>query len=701
MPSATTSIASYARDLVRTYSRYVVYDRVVPNIEDGLKPVQRRLLWSMYLLRVFANSNYVKSAKIVGDTIGNWHPHGDSACYGALVSLTHKRYPLVDGSGNFGTPTDPPAAARYTEARLTELGQHLFDYIDVAPTSSNYLNTADEPVVLDTSVPVLLMNGSEGVAVGIAENIPPHNMHEVIAACMARLGGSTPEDALRCILGPDYGSGVVVSSADDVRHLYEHGSGTLRYRCAYNFDQDDGVNCLVVTEYAPHFNPARFIVRCNDLVAAGHLISVADETSSVGPCIRVEYSDHAVVRDKVIPLLYTSVNHFFFVLCENEDNVQQTTLVGLIDYFLARRRKVETRVLRKRLAELSTEKGLLKAVLSAADKIDGVLRVLRTKKKPVSEIASMLGVSKAHAVHVSNASLRSFSKSNTDRLKARLVRIKAEVHDVNDKLSNIDAIIENKLCALDKLSDKRGMSVVDVPPAQAEGTLTWVYFDGKSIKTVSEDKIALLCGLPVQASDSVSLVYYDGHVKHMRLYDIGQRGLTLPGVVAVVPDTYQTMVVVDATGLAGIVDVKQNVNEYIAFKNAGDIVSAVGVDVDDALLVSCSGTVRKNRYLKPGQASKWSKRRGCAGRVLMTQQKDVRVAPVRPGERVVYVGPRVRTVVDPVIISRYKNGTMYVVGERNLLVTDNGVSMLDMDATIDAIISKRVPVNAVHPIGKQ
>src|SRR5690606_20449469 len=259
------SLAEFTEQAYLNYSMYVIMDRALPHIGDGLKPVQRRIIYAMSELGLKASAKYKKSARTVGDVIGKFHPHGDSAAYEAMVLMAQPfsyRYPLVDGQGNWGSPDDPKsfAAMRYTESRLTafsdlllgELGQGTADW------KPNFDGTLDEPMVLPAQVPHVLLNGTTGIAVGMATDLPPHNLQEVVSACIHLL--DQPQASVRelCehIKGPDYPTdGEIISSREDIISAYETGRGSIRMRAVWTKEDGD----IIITALPHQASPARIL----------------------------------------------------------------------------------------------------------------------------------------------------------------------------------------------------------------------------------------------------------------------------------------------------------------------------------------------------------------------------------------------------------------------------------------------------------
>src|SRR5207253_4973484 len=261
------------------YSMSVIIGRALPDVRDGLKPVHRRILYHMHDMGLLHNRKYVKCAKVVGETMGKYHPHGDAALYDAMVRMAQPfslRYPLVDGYGNFGSVDgDPPAAMRYTEARLTRVAQELLgelrdQTVDFRP---NYASTAEEPVVLPAQFPNLLVNGVSGIAVGMATNIPPHNLKEIAHALGALRDDRelTLEKILKRIHGPDFPTGgVILNSAEEIRHIYATGQGTIKLRGTYE-PHPERAHALIITSIPYGIEKDALVERIGELIAKGQV----------------------------------------------------------------------------------------------------------------------------------------------------------------------------------------------------------------------------------------------------------------------------------------------------------------------------------------------------------------------------------------------------------------------------------------------
>ncbi|MEX1236701.1 MAG: DNA gyrase subunit A, partial [Pseudomonadales bacterium] len=278
----TVSLKQYTENAFLNYAMYVINDRALPHIGDGLKPVQRRIVYAMSELRLNADAKYMKSARTVGDVIGKYHPHGDSASYGAMVLMAQSfsyRYPLIDGQGNWGSPDDPKsyAAMRYTESKLTRYAEVLLSELAFGTVewTANFDGTMEEPLTLPARLPNILLNGGTGIAVGMATDIPPHNLKEVTSACIRLLDKpkSTVRDLCEHISGPDFPTGAeIISSKKDIQQIYESGRGMIRSRAVYQVEGGD----IVVTGLPFQVSGTRILEQIAGQMQAKKLPMVVD-----------------------------------------------------------------------------------------------------------------------------------------------------------------------------------------------------------------------------------------------------------------------------------------------------------------------------------------------------------------------------------------------------------------------------------------
>ena len=382
------------------YAMSVIASRALPDVRDGLKPVQRRILYSMIELNNGPDKPHRKCARIVGDTMGKYHPHGDSSIYGALVNMAQEwstRYPLVDGHGNFGSVDgDGAAAMRYTEARLSKISMDLTadinkDTVDFAP---NFDETEKEPVVLPARFPNLLVNGTSGIAVGMATNIPPHNLHEVISAVVKIIddqieetGETTIEDILEIIKGPDFPTGAEILGTRGIEEAYRTGRGKIRVRAISNIEpMQNGKNRIVITELPYMVNKARLIEKIAELVKdkkIDGITDLADQSSREGMRVCIELR-RDVNPNVILNQLYkhTQLQDTFGVimlaLVNNEPKVMN--ILDMLNYYLKHQEEVVTRRTQYELNKAEERAHILQGLLIALDNIDRVIQIIRGSK---------------------------------------------------------------------------------------------------------------------------------------------------------------------------------------------------------------------------------------------------------------------------------------------------------------------------------
>ena len=379
------------------YAMSVIVARALPDVRDGLKPVHRRILYSMNENGILYNTPTKKSARIVGDVMGKYHPHGDSSIYGALVRMAQEwsmRYMLVDGQGNFGSiDGDPPAAMRYTEARLKQISNEMVadidkDTVDMDPT---YDNEGQEPSVLPAKIPNLLVNGSNGIAVGMATNMPTHNLREVLDGCMAYIDNTdiTIEELMQYIKAPDFPLGGTIYGYNGVKEAYTTGRGSIILRADTVIEEDaKGHNVIVATTVPYGVNKSEMIKKTANLVKEGKIegiLDIRDESDKDG--IRVVY----VLRNDVVPNVilnklfqFTELQSSFAVnnIALVHGRPQLLNLKQLIQYFVEHREEVVTRRTQFEMAEAEKRAHILAGLLRAIDIIDEIVALIRASKTP-------------------------------------------------------------------------------------------------------------------------------------------------------------------------------------------------------------------------------------------------------------------------------------------------------------------------------
>ena len=394
------------------YAMSVIAARALPDVRDGLKPVQRRVLYSMIELNNGPDKPHRKCARIVGDTMGKYHPHGDSSIYGALVNMAQDwstRYPLVDGHGNFGSVDgDGAAAMRYTEARLSKISMEMLadinkDTVDFVP---NFDETEKEPSVLPSRFPNLLVNGTSGIAVGMATNIPPHNLREVIGAVVKIIDNRVEEDRdtsideiLDIVKGPDFPTGAEILGTSGINEAYRTGRGKIRVRSVTNIESmANGKNRIVVTELPFMVNKARLIEKIAELVKDKRIdgiTHIADESSREGMRINIELRKD-VNPNVILNQLYkhTQLQDTFGVimlaLVNNEPRV--LNLLDMLKYYLRHQEDVVTRRTKYELNKAEERAHILKGLLIALDNIDRVIEIIRGSANVQDAKASLTAV---------------------------------------------------------------------------------------------------------------------------------------------------------------------------------------------------------------------------------------------------------------------------------------------------------------------
>ncbi|MEG0188701.1 MAG: DNA gyrase subunit A, partial [Algoriella sp.] len=373
------------------YSMSVIVSRALPDVRDGLKPVHRRVLFGMYELGVFSNRSYKKSARIVGEVLGKFHPHGDSSVYDAMVRMAQPwslRYMLVDGQGNYGSVDgDPPAAMRYTEAKLQKISDEILADLDkeTVDYQFNFDDTIQEPTVMPTKIPTLLVNGASGIAVGMATNMAPHNLTEVIDGTIAYVENRdiTIDELMQHIKAPDFPTGGTNYGYDGVKQAFETGRGRVVLRAKTNFEEVHGRDCIIATEIPYQVNKADMIAKTAELVKDGKLDGISeirDESDRKG--MRIVYVlKMDAVPNVVLNKLYKftqlqssfSVNNIALV----KGRPEQLNLKDLIHYFVEHRHDVVTRRAQFDLRKAEERAHILEGLIIASDNIDEVIALIR------------------------------------------------------------------------------------------------------------------------------------------------------------------------------------------------------------------------------------------------------------------------------------------------------------------------------------
>jgi len=458
------------------YSMSVIVSRALPDVRDGLKPVHRRVLFGMHELGVRATGSYKKSARIVGEVLGKYHPHGDTSVYDAMVRMAQEwsmRYQLVDGQGNFGSVDgDSPAAMRYTEVKMRKISEDMLADIDKDTVDHrlNFDDTLKEPTVLPSRIPGLLVNGASGIAVGMATNMPPHNLSEVINGISAYIDNNeiTIEELMQFIKAPDFPTGGTIYGYEGVRDAFLTGRGRIVMRAKTSFEEVHGRDCIIVSEIPYQINKADMIKKTADMVNDKKLegiASIRDESDRNG--MRIVY----VLKRDAIPNIvlnklykYTSLQTSFSVnnIALVNGRPEMLNLKDLIKHFVNHRHDVVVRRTKFELKKAEARAHILEGLIIASDNIDKVIALIRSSKTPdeaKSKLIEAFELSEIQAKAIVEMRLRQLTGLEQDKLRAEFDEIMKSIADLKDILAHESRrmnIIKEELIAIkDKYGDER------------------------------------------------------------------------------------------------------------------------------------------------------------------------------------------------------------------------------------------------------
>ena len=505
------------RESFLDYSMSVIVQRALPDVRDGLKPVHRRILFAMHEAGLRPDKPFKKSATVVGDVLGKYHPHGDSAVYDALVRMVQDfslRYPLVDGQGNFGSiDGDSAAAYRYTEAKLAPIAEDILADIEkeTVDVDENFDGQRTEPTVLPSRVPNLLVNGSSGIAVGLSTNVPPHNLKEVAAALRALIEETDPtlDVLMRHLPGPDFPTGGFVVGRDGIRDMYETGRGRIVMRARIVKEAlRGGRDQLVVTELPYAVSKARIIRQIADLARKGGAVDLADirdESDRDGLRLVLELKRGAKAG-KVIKLLQkkTSLQSTFgaIMIALDHGEPKEFTLVQLLERFRDHRIEVIQRRSQHDLEKAQAEKHTAEGLVAALGAIDEVIRIIRgsaDRSEACVKLQDLLGLSEIQADAILNMRLAKLTALEQDEIERRLKELKAIIKDLKAILKSEARKLEVMLEELDEIVEKYG-----------DARRTVIVEDDGSEEMAVENTVA--------DEDAVITVSHEGFVKRIPMH---------------------------------------------------------------------------------------------------------------------------------------------------------------------------------------
>jgi topoisomerase-4 subunit A len=479
-------LKTFAEKSYLEYSMYVILDRALPHVGDGLKPVQRRIIYAMSELGLAATSKHKKSARTVGDVIGKFHPHGDSACYEALVLMAQPfsyRYPIVDGQGNFGSSDEPKsfAAMRYTESRLTryaevllsELGEGTADWVP------NFDGTLEEPSLLPARLPNVLLNGATGIAVGMATDIPPHNLREVAAACVRLLDDPTATVAqlLEHVQGPDFPTGAeIISSREDLARIYETGNGTFRARGRYEIEDGE----IIVTELPHQVSGAKLLEQIAAQMRAKKLPMVEDlrdESDHEHPTrLVITPRSNRVDVEQVMAHIFatTDLERSYRVnlnVIARDGRPRVMGLKELLEEWLSFRFDTVTRRLTHRRDKLNARLHILDGLLVAYLNLDEVIRIVRYEDEPKAALIARFELSELQAEAILETKLRHLAKLEEMKIRGEQQKLAAERDEIDRILKSrtrLRKLVRDEIVAdAERYGDDRRSKLVQRAAAQA------------------------------------------------------------------------------------------------------------------------------------------------------------------------------------------------------------------------------------------
>lgn len=571
---------SIERELQKSYLDYamsVIVGRALPDVRDGLKPVHRRSLYAMRELGVYHNRPYVKSARIVGDVIGKFHPHGDTAAYDTIVRMAQDfsmRYPLVDGQGNFGSlDGDSPAAMRYTEARMTRIDREIVDDLDKETVDfiPNYDNTLNEPSVMPSKIPNLLINGSSGIAVGMATNIPPHNLNEVLNGLMAIIDDPqiSVHQLIGIISGPDFPTGGVICGRAGIREAYETGRGvvTMRARTHIEKIKESSRESIVVTEIPFQQNKALLVEKIAQLVKDKRILSIAeirDESDRHGTRIVMELRKDEIAEIVINQLykmtpLQKSFGIIFLALVNNKPEI--LNLKQILEHFILHRKVVVYRRTAFELAKAEERAHILEGLNIAINNLDEVVALIKASQNPAiakAELIKRFELSEIQAQTILDMRLQRLTGLERDKIATDYEEILKEIERLKAILASesliMDVIKDEFAQIRENYGDERRTEIIDaideilpedlIAPEEMAVTVTHTGYikrnpislyrsqrrGGKGIKGVNNIEEDFVSNLYV-ASTLDTFLFFTSHGKVFwrKVYQLPQAGRTARG----------------------------------------------------------------------------------------------------------------------------------------------------------------------------
>lgn len=606
------------------YSMSVIVSRALPDVRDGLKPVHRRVLYGMYGLGVFSNRKYLKSARIVGDVLGKYHPHGDSSVYDAMVRMAQPwslRYPQVDGQGNFGSMDgDPPAAMRYTEARLKKVSDEILSDLDkeTVDFQNNFDDSLTEPSVMPTKIPNLLVNGTSGIAVGMATNMAPHNLSEAVDAISAYIDNReiTIDELMQHIVAPDFPTGGIIYGYDGVRDAFHTGRGRVVLRAKVSFEEVHNRNAIIVTEIPYQVNKAEMIARTAELVKDDKIIGIyeiRDESDRNGMRVVYELKNDAI-PNVVLNLLYkyTSLQTSFSVnnIALVHGRPEQLNLKDIIHHFVEHRHVVIVRrteyELRKAKERAHILEGFMK-VIGSQDSLDRAIAIIRHSANPQGAKEGLIEafeLSEIQAQAILDLRLARLTGMELDKIRDEYDAIMKEINNLEDILANEPRrfqIIKDELAEVkEKYGDERRteidysggeMSIEDIIPNEAV-VLTISHAGYVKRTLLSEYKIQSRGGVGNKAAttrDSDFLEYIVSATNHQYMLFFTEKGKCYWLRVFEIPEGSKTA---KGRAVQNLINIEPD-DKIKAYIRTNDLKDIDYINQMSVVMITKNGTIKK------------------------------------------------------------------------------------------------------------
>ncbi len=606
------------------YSMSVIVSRALPDVRDGLKPVHRRVLYGMYNLNVFSNRKHLKSARIVGDVLGKYHPHGDSSVYDAMVRMAQPwslRYPQVDGQGNFGSMDgDPPAAMRYTEARLKKIADDVLADLDkeTVDFQNNFDDSLTEPSVMPTKIPNLLVNGASGIAVGMATNMAPHNLSESIDAIVAYIDNNeiTIDELMKHIIAPDFPTGGIIYGYDGVRDAFHTGKGRIVLRAKVNFEEIGNRNAIIVTEVPYQVNKAEMIARTAELVKDEKIpgiYEIRDESDRQGLRIVYELKNDAI-PNVVLNMLYkyTSLQTSFSVnnIALVKGRPEQLNLKNIIHHFVDHRHEIVIRrteyELRKAKERAHILEGFMK-VIGTQDDLDKAIAIIRHSSNPAEAKEGLMkefDLSEIQAQAILDLRLARLTGMELDKIRAEYDEIMNLIKNLEDILANesrrFEIIKEELLDMKEKYGDERRseidysggeMSIEDLIPDE-KVVLTISHAGYIKRTSLSEYKVQSRGGVGNRAAttrDEDFLEYIVAATNHQYMLFFTEKGKCFWLRVFEIPEGSKTS---KGRAVQNLINIEPD-DKIKAYIRTNDLKDADYVNKMNVVMITKNGTIKK------------------------------------------------------------------------------------------------------------